>query len=157
MTDVGAVDLDLMRYRSPAKMASYAIGEEVGLITPERSIRNKLRSKFSNAERLDKYHISEESALPELKCLVEKGMRVTVVDFTAAGEERVPDSMGYAAESSNCNAKTLCASLDETFKLIDIQDPVGEIEDSEEVRLKVVIAASARVLDRLTLEKIRNT
>ena len=66
---------------------------------------------------------------------MEEGIRGTVLDFNAAGEERVPENMGFAADSSSCNAKTLCASLNETLKLADIPDPVEEIEDSEEVRL----------------------
>jgi hypothetical protein len=157
MTDVGAVDLELVRYRSPAKMRNFAVSGEEGLITPDRSIRNKLRSNYSDTGRLEKYHISEESELKELKGLVEKGIRATVLDFNAAGEERVPENMGFAADSSSCNAKTLCASLNETLKLADIPDPVEEIEDSEEVRLKVIKAASARVMDRLTLEKTGKT
>ena len=121
MTDVRTVDLDLMRYRSPVKMAR-AIGEETDWITPTKAARNALCSRFAGAERIEKYHISKESILPELKSLVEHGIRAAVVDV-AAGKEWMLGSMAYYVESSNCNVKTLYAALEETFKLADIKKP----------------------------------
>ena len=110
MTDVGAVDPELVRYRSPAKMRNFAVRGEEGLITPDKRMRNKLRSDYSDTGRLEKYHISEESALKELKLLVENGILATVLDFNAAGEERVPESMGLRRTALTATRRR-CARL----------------------------------------------
>ena len=76
-----------------------------------------------------------------------------MVAFAVGGEEQVIEGMKLAAESNNCNAHTLCASLDETFRLAGISEEGEEINDDQEDRLRVVKAAAARAMDLSLIEK----
>ena len=158
MENQSVVDPVIVQYRSPAKMARSAMGQDQVWVTPDKKARQKLRETFGGSERLKRFRIDEELPAKELKFLVEKGVRASVVAFAAGGEERVIAGMEFAAESNNCNARTLCASLDETFRLAGISGEGDEIEEKDqEARLKVVKAAAARAMDLSLIKKKKTT
>ena len=157
MEDQSVVDPVIVQFRSPAKMARSAIGQDQIWVTPDKRARQKLRDTFDGSDRLKRFKIDEELPAKELKFLVEKGVRASVVAFAAGGEEHVIKGMEFAAESNSCNAHTLCASLDETFRLAGISEEGEEIEDDHEDRLRVVKAAAVRAMDLSLIEKKKST
>ena len=101
MEDRSVVDPVIVQFRSPAKMARSAIGQDQIWVKPDKRARQKLRDTFDGSDRLKRFKIDEELPAKELKFLVEKGVRASVVAFAAGGEEHVIKGMEFAAESNS--------------------------------------------------------
>ena len=117
--DIGVVDPDLGRFRSPVKMARKALKglEGVTWIEPSSRERAKVKDAFTESPVLDDLGITENTDATVVRRLMEEGVRGNWV-----GEDGlVPgDEMEFAAGASRCAANTVRASLDKVFQLADV-------------------------------------